>query len=145
MKKVILLFTLMALSVNIVFAQNPMHQEQIEYQDVSVSAETVTTQPTLTIDDLSQLKNASFLTEQEYNDAVALLQSDPDRVTAGVLAILLGGIGVQHFYTGQTVRGILDICFCWTGIPALIGLVEGIIWLCEDDASFAERVADWKR
>ena len=71
------------------------------------------------------------------------ISKDPDKVAAGVLNILLGGFGVGHFYTGQTIRGVLDVLFCWTGIPAAIGLVEGIIWLCEDDDAWNERVAKW--
>ena len=58
------------------------------------------------------------------------------RTTAGILNILLGGIGVGHFYIGQILRGILDILFCWTYIPSLIGLVEGIIWLTDSDEEF---------
>ena len=89
------------------------------------------------------LKDASFPTEANYDYAVADLSRNPNKVAAGVLSILLGDLGVGHFYTGQTLRGVLDILFCWTGIPAIIGLVEGIIWLCEDDAAWAARVARW--
>ena len=59
-----------------------------------------------------------------------------DRTTAGILNILLGNIGVGHFYTGQILRGILDILFCWTYIPSLIGIIEGIIWLTYSDEEF---------
>lgn len=58
------------------------------------------------------------------------------RTTAGILSILLGGIGIGHFYVGQILRGILDILFCWTYIPSLIGLIEGIIWLTDSDEEF---------
>ena len=88
-------------------------------------------------------KDASFPTENNYDYTVVDLSKNPDKIAAGVLNILLGDIGIGHFYTGQTLRGILDILFCWTGIPAIIGLVEGIIWLCEDDDAWAERVAKW--
>lgn len=44
-----------------------------------------------------------------------------------VLAILLGDFGVHKFYAGKIGLGILYLCFCWTGIPAIVGLVEGII------------------
>ncbi|MBQ0160289.1 MAG: hypothetical protein KBT28_06650 [Bacteroidales bacterium] len=47
---------------------------------------------------------------------------------------------MQHFYTGQIARGVIDIVFSWTGIPAIVGLVEGIIWLCESDSEFAARM-----
>ena len=71
------------------------------------------------------------------------LSDNPNQVAAGVLSILLGDIGVGHFYTGQTLRGVLDILFCWTGVPAIIGLVEGIIWLCDSEEAWSERVAKW--
>ena len=58
------------------------------------------------------------------------------KVVAGVLAILIGGIGVHKFYLGKIGSGILYLCFCWTGIPALLGLIEGIIYLCSSDENF---------
>lgn len=58
------------------------------------------------------------------------------KVAAGLLAILLGGIGVHKFYMGKIGMGILYICFCWTGIPAVIGLIEGIMYLCSNDENF---------
>ena len=60
----------------------------------------------------------------------------PDRVTASVLAILLGGLGIHRFYLGETALGILDILFCWTGIPSLVALIDGIVWLFESDEVF---------
>ena len=65
------------------------------------------------------------------------------QTTAGIFAILLGGIGVQHFYTGQILRGVLDVLFCWTYIPAIIGFVEGLIWLCDDEEEWKRRVEKW--
>jgi TM2 domain-containing membrane protein YozV len=59
-----------------------------------------------------------------------------NKIAAGVLAILLGGIGIHKFYLGQTGRGILYLLFFWTGIPALIGLIEGIIYLTMTDEVF---------
>lgn len=61
------------------------------------------------------------------------------KVTAGILGILLGSIGIHKFYLGKIGTGILSILFCWTGIPALIGLIEGIIYLCMSDAEFAQK------
>jgi TM2 domain-containing membrane protein YozV len=58
------------------------------------------------------------------------------KVTAGVLAILLGGIGVHKFYMGKIGMGILFLVFCWTGIPSLIGLIEGILYLVMSDQDF---------
>lgn len=58
------------------------------------------------------------------------------KVTAGILGILLGGIGVHKFYMGKIGMGILYLCFCWTGIPAVVGFIEGIVYLCSSDENF---------
>ena len=89
------------------------------------------------------IKGASFLTEEEQQLLIDQLSDNPNQIAAGVLSILLGDIGVGHFYTGQTLRGVLDILFCWTGVPAIIGLVEGIICLCDSEDPWSERVVKW--
>jgi len=61
------------------------------------------------------------------------------KIAAGVLAILLGGIGIHKFYLGKIGMGILYILFCWTGIPSIIALVEGIIYLTTSDEKWAQR------
>ncbi len=106
--------------------------DQKDALSLSMSNNSISMEDSLLIETVNQ-----YITEQQE------LSKDPDKIAAGVLNILLGGIGVGHFYTGQTLRGVLDIVFCWTGVPAIIGLVEGIIWLCEDDDAWAERVAKW--
>jgi TM2 domain-containing membrane protein YozV len=58
------------------------------------------------------------------------------KVAAGVLAILFGGIGIHKFYLGKIGMGILYLLFCWTMIPALVGLIEGIIILASNDHNF---------
>ena len=44
-----------------------------------------------------------------------------------LLAIFLGGIGGQKFYAGRWGLGILCLIFCWTGLPSVIGVIEGIL------------------
>lgn len=58
------------------------------------------------------------------------------KTTAGILAILLGGIGAHKFYLGKSGMGILYLVFCWTYIPGLIGLFEGISYLVKSDEDF---------
>jgi TM2 domain-containing membrane protein YozV len=65
--------------------------------------------------------------------------SSKSKLAAGLLALFLGGIGVHKFYLGQSGMGILYLCFCWTFIPALIGFIEGIIYLTMSDEDFAEK------
>jgi TM2 domain-containing membrane protein YozV len=59
-----------------------------------------------------------------------------DRTTAGILALLLGGIGAHKFYLNDTGLGLLYLCFSWTLIPAIIGFIEGIIYLTKTDEEF---------
>ncbi len=59
-----------------------------------------------------------------------------DKTVAALLAIFLGGIGVHKFYLGHTVAGIIYICFCWTGIPEVLGVIEGIIYLASNSENF---------
>ena len=61
------------------------------------------------------------------------------KVTAGVLALLLGGFGIHKFYLGKIGMGILYLVFCWTYIPALVSFVEGIIYLCSSDENFSRK------
>lgn len=44
-------------------------------------------------------------------------------LTAGLLAIFLGGIGVHKFYLGKQGEGIFYVVFCWTLIPLIIGVI----------------------
>lgn len=62
--------------------------------------------------------------------------SDDERLIAALLAIFLGGIGAHKFYLGQTKLGVLYLCFFWTAIPALIGIIEGVIYLSKSDEEF---------
>jgi RNA polymerase subunit RPABC4/transcription elongation factor Spt4 len=62
-----------------------------------------------------------------------------NKVTAGLLGILLGTFGVHKFYLGQTGSGIVYILFCWTGIPSIIGFIEGIVYLTMSDQDFANK------
>lgn len=61
------------------------------------------------------------------------------KVAAGLLGILLGGLGAHKFYLGDIGLGILYLLFVWTGIPSLIGLIEGIIYLTMTDEDFAAK------
>ena len=59
-----------------------------------------------------------------------------NKITAGLLAILLGTFGAHKFYLGDTGIGILYLCFFWTWIPTILGVIEGIIYLTKSDEEF---------
>lgn len=62
-----------------------------------------------------------------------------DRTTAGVLAILLGGVGAHKFYLGNVLQGLLYLCFFWTVLPAIAGVVEGALYLSQSDEAFRQQ------
>lgn len=59
------------------------------------------------------------------------------RVTAALFALLLGSFGAHKFYMGDTGLGVLYLLFCWTGIPGVVGIIEGILYLTKSDQEFA--------
>lgn len=59
-----------------------------------------------------------------------------NRIAAALFAIILGGIGVHKFYLGRIGQGLLYLLFFWTAIPAVIGIIEGIIYLTRTDEQF---------
>jgi TM2 domain-containing membrane protein YozV len=61
------------------------------------------------------------------------------RLTAALLAFLLGGLGAHKFYLGQSGLGIVYLLFFWTFIPAVVALVEGISYLSMSDEDFAAK------
>jgi len=68
--------------------------------------------------------------------------AESKRILAGVLAILLGYLGVHKFVLGMTTPGIILLCItvltCGFGasITWIIGLIEGIIYLTKSDEEF---------
>ncbi len=66
-------------------------------------------------------------------------RSAKNRITAGILGILLGGIGAHKFYRGQIGWGIVYLMFCWTYVSGIVGLIEGITYLCMSDEEFAAK------
>lgn len=62
------------------------------------------------------------------------------KIPAGILGILLGGLGIHRFYLGDNKGGLLRILITilTCGIGSIIGLVEGIIYLTKSDAEFVQ-------
>jgi TM2 domain-containing membrane protein YozV len=44
-----------------------------------------------------------------------------------LIAIFLGWLGFHKFYAGKNFLGVLYLVFCWTGIPFIIGIIEGLM------------------
>lgn len=61
------------------------------------------------------------------------------RLTAAMLAIFLGSFGAHKFYFGKVGQGILYLVLCWTAIPLVFGLFEGIWYLTMGEEAFTAR------
>ncbi len=65
--------------------------------------------------------------------------AESKRLVCGILAILLGWLGVHRFMMGDTTGGIIriviSVCTC-TVAGQIIGIVEGIIYLTKTDQDF---------
>ena len=58
---------------------------------------------------------------------------------AAILALLLGGFGVNFFYLGDIPVGVACILSCFTGIPALIGVICAIYYICMSNEEFDQK------
>ena len=65
--------------------------------------------------------------------------AEKNKVVAGLLGIFLGGFGAHKFYLGKVGMGFLYLVFTWTGIPWIIGFIEGIMYLSMKEEKFAEK------
>ena len=72
----------------------------------------------------------------------AIREYSGSKVAAGICGILLGSLGIHKFILGLTMPGVImllvSIVTCGFGaIPmAIIGMVEGIIYLSKSDRDF---------
>lgn len=62
-----------------------------------------------------------------------------NKLAAGLLAIFLGDFGAHKFYLGKPGVGLIYLLFFWTGIPAVIGIIEGIIYLLSSEEDFQRK------
>ena len=52
-----------------------------------------------------------------------------DRFVAAALAFTLGTFGVHWYFLGNRRRAIWYTIFFWTGIPTILGIIDGIMLL----------------
>lgn len=99
---------------------------------------------------ISQFEGASIETVHNGCDKVQVakiefrkkLNDKRNYMAAALLAIFLGGIGAHKFYMGKPLKGLIYFVFCWTWIPSVIGVIEGIKYLFEGQNKFSERFVD---
>ncbi|MEC7262391.1 MAG: NINE protein [Bacteroidota bacterium] len=97
-----------------------------------------------------EFKEEAKKTAEEFKEGLQGAGGDNKKILAGILAILVGSLGVHKFILGYNKEGFIllgvsiaayvlscvgiGLLFVW--IPGIIGLVEGIIYLTKSDAEF---------
>ncbi|NTW55124.1 MAG: NINE protein [Chlorobaculum sp.] len=74
-----------------------------------------------------------------FGDIASVAPNGKSKLAAALFAIFLGGLGIHKFYLGQVGWGIVYIIFCWSFIPALVGFIEGILYLVMSDSEFISK------
>lgn len=73
------------------------------------------------------------------------------KIVAGIVAILLGSLGVHKFILGYTTEGIIMLlvtvvtCGIAGLVMSVIGIVEGIIYLTKSDEEFVRTYIQAKK
>jgi TM2 domain-containing membrane protein YozV len=62
--------------------------------------------------------------EQQATFNIYYPSTQRDELLGVLLAVLLGSFGAHHFYLRRNGLGILYLVFFWTGIPAILGIIE---------------------
>ena len=57
-----------------------------------------------------------------------------------VLALFLGGLGIHKFYLGKPGVGFLYLLFCWTFIPAILGVIDALTLAGKSEREFTGAV-----
>lgn len=65
-----------------------------------------------------------------------------NHATAGLLAIFLGSLGVHKFYCRKYNWAVVFVLFAGTGIPFVVGLIEGILYLLMNDDEFNRSIKE---
>ncbi|PHS67506.1 MAG: hypothetical protein COB12_03530 [Flavobacterium sp.] len=84
----------------------------------------------------NEVKDSANEFKEGWNQATA--GGENKKLIAGLLGILIGGLGIHKFILGYTKEGIIQIVitFITCGVGSLVGLIEGIIYLTKSDEEF---------
>ena len=80
--------------------------------------------------------------QEDWNKPEPNFQPENKKVVAGVLALILGSLGIHKFILGYTTEGVIQIILsivtcCVAGI---VPFIEGIIYLTKPIRSFTKSI-----
>jgi TM2 domain-containing membrane protein YozV len=75
----------------------------------------------------------------KFSDRGSMMPEEKSKVVYGILAILLGGLGIHKFYMGNVQQGIFYLLLSCVGVGGVLGLVTGIMALMKSDEEFHQK------
>lgn len=90
-------------------------------------------------DKANEFKEEAKATANEFKEGwnEATQSGENKKLLAGILAIVIGGLGVHKFILGYNKEGVIQILLSFLcGLGSVIGIIEGIIYLTKSDAEF---------
>ena len=99
----------------------------------------------------TQQPNYQYQQDMNYNPQQMNNEPTKEKIVAGLLAILIGTLGIHKFYLGYTKSGIImllvSLLTFGVGAPvmAVISLIEGILYLTKSDAEFYQTYVQNKK
>jgi TM2 domain-containing membrane protein YozV len=75
------------------------------------------------------------------NDPFAEGPEGKSRGLAGLLALLLGSLGIHYFYLGKTTAGLLTILLSAVtcGVFGVVTFIQGIVFFCLSNEEFRRK------
>jgi len=83
-----------------------------------------------------EAKTAASDFKEAWNETTS--GGENKKMIAGILAIVIGSLGIHKFILGYTKEGIIQIVITVVtcGAGGIVGLIEGIIYLTKSDEEF---------
>lgn len=60
-------------------------------------------------------------------------------IIVGIVAIVLGPFGVHKYLMGRRWIWLIYAIFSWTFVPAIVGIIEGILYLSCSEEKFEQK------
>jgi len=99
-----------------------------------------------TNDTLGEAKESAKEFAKEAKETFNNASGENKKILVGVLAIVLGSLGVHKFILGYNKEGIILLavtlvvgfftCGIGAGLTGIVGLIEGIVYLTKTDEEF---------
>jgi TM2 domain-containing membrane protein YozV len=149
--------------------EHPDLRTQLNLATIPIAPPQATAPPQTTLGGTVSNPNRVYVTQQQMQasrpvDAQSMQQYAGRRVSAGIFAVLFGGLGVHKFHLGYNSEGLIMLLLSLFGFPVwillaamgmpllfpplimgIIGIIEGITYLSKTDEDFVQTYVQKKK